>query len=162
MPVTDVTRDLDNRTLTITAHFDSPVERVWQLYADARQLERVWGPPTYPATFVQHELSPGALSLYYMTGPDGDRFGGWWRIASVDEPGGFTFDDGFADNDLKPRDDMPVSHNAYSFVPDAGGTAATFVSSYDTAEALQQVLEMGIEEGATLAINQIDALLAAG
>jgi len=28
MPVTDITKDLDTRTLTITAHFDAPVERV--------------------------------------------------------------------------------------------------------------------------------------
>jgi uncharacterized protein YndB with AHSA1/START domain len=64
MPVTDVTKDLDNRVLTITAEFAAPVQRIWDLYADARQLEQVWGPPTYPATFVDHELAPGATSTY--------------------------------------------------------------------------------------------------
>ena len=58
MPVTDITTDLDQRTIVITAEFAAPVERVWQIYADARQLERIWGPPTYPATFVDHELTP--------------------------------------------------------------------------------------------------------
>ena len=47
MPVTDVEQDLDNLTLTITADFAAPVERIWQIYADPRQLEKVWGPPTY-------------------------------------------------------------------------------------------------------------------
>ena len=46
-------------TMTITAEFDAPIERVWQLWADPRQLERWWGPPTYPATVVDHDLSPG-------------------------------------------------------------------------------------------------------
>ncbi len=46
MPVTDVQQDLDNLTLTITADFAAPVERIWQVYADPRQLEKVWGPPT--------------------------------------------------------------------------------------------------------------------
>ena len=41
-----------------------------------------------------------------------------------------------------------------------GSTRATFRSAYDSAEALAKVLEMGMEEGATLAINQIDAFLA--
>ena len=45
MPVTDVQHDLDALTLTITADFAAPVDRVWQVYADPRQLERVWGPP---------------------------------------------------------------------------------------------------------------------
>lgn len=161
MPVTSITRDLDTRTLTITAHFAAPVERVWELYADPRQLERVWGPPTYPATFVDHDLVPGGRSRYYMTSPEGERFGGWWQITSVDEPTSFTFDDGFADGDLNPADGMPVSHNVYSFAAADGGTLATYVSTYESAEALQQVLDMGVEEGATSAINQIDEFLAA-
>ena len=40
MPVTDVQQDFDKLTLTITADFAAPVERVWQVYADPRQLEK--------------------------------------------------------------------------------------------------------------------------
>jgi hypothetical protein len=55
---------------------------------------------------------------------------------------------------------MPVSHNVCTLTADGGRTLATFVSSYESADALQQVLEMGIEEAATLAVNQIDDFLA--
>jgi len=162
MPVTDVTPDIDTRTLTITAQFAAPVERIWQVYADARQLETVFGPPTHPATFVQHDLSPGRRSHYYMTSPGGEKYYGWWLIASVDEPRGFSFDDGFAlDDTFAPNEDLPVSKNTYSFEAIDGGTRATFTSAYDSAEGLQKVLEMGVVEGATLAINQIDDLVAA-
>ena len=161
MPVTDVTKDIDTRTITITAEFAAPVERVWALYADPRQLGKVWGPPGYPATFVEHELTVGSRSTYYMTAPDGQRFGGWWQITGVEQPHRFTFDDGFADADLEPVDSMPVSHSVFAFEAVDGGTRATYTSVYDTAEGLQQVLEMGVEEGATSAINQIDDLLAA-
>ncbi|MDN5795700.1 MAG: SRPBCC domain-containing protein [Intrasporangium sp.] len=160
MPVIDLTKDIDNLRLTITAQFAAPVERVWALYADPRQLEQVWGPPAYPATFVDHTLTVGARSTYYMTSPDGEKFAGWWLITAVDQPSRFAFDDGFADQDFNPNPDLPISHNIYSFDAQDGGTRATFLSSYDTAEGLAQVLEMGIEEGATLAINQIDAFLA--
>ena len=54
MPVTDITKDLEARSIVITAEFAAPVERVWQVYADPRQLERVWGPPSHPATVVDH------------------------------------------------------------------------------------------------------------
>ena len=161
MPVTDVTKDIDTRTITITAEFAAPVERVWALYADPRQLEKVWGPPGYPATFVEHELTVGSRSTYYMTAPDGQRFGGWWQITGVEQPHRFTFDDGFADADLTPAENMPVSKNDYVFTAVDGRTRAVFTSTYDSAEAMQQVLDMGVEEGATLAINQIDGFLAA-
>lgn len=42
----------------------------------------------------------------------------------------------------------------------AGRRRATYVSTYESAEALQQVLDMGVVEGATLAIDQIDDLVA--
>ncbi len=161
MPVTDVRKDLDQRTLTITAEFAAPVERVFGIYADPRQLERVWGPPSFPATFVDHDLSEGGRITYYMTGPEGQRFGGWWEVTAVDAPHGFDFRDGFADDDLQPVEGMPVSTNSYRFEPIDGGTRAVYTSTYATLEALQQVIDMGVEEGSRLAIDQIDVLLAA-
>ncbi|MCP2327056.1 uncharacterized protein YndB with AHSA1/START domain [Hamadaea flava] len=160
MPVTDVQPDIDNLTLTIIADFAAPVERIWQVYADPRQLEKVWGPPTYPATVVEHDLTPGGRVTYVMTGPEGDKHAGYWLVTAVDEPTGFAFDDGFADEDFKPLSDLPVSRNTYRFDAHDGGTRATYVSTYETAEGLQQVLDMGVVEGATLSINQIDSLVA--
>ncbi|WP_299447080.1 SRPBCC domain-containing protein [uncultured Phycicoccus sp.] len=161
MPVTDITKDVDARTLTITADFAAPVERVWALYEDPRQLEQVWGPPDYPATFVDHELRPGTRSTYYMTGPEGEKFAGFWDITGVEAPHRFTFEDGFAHEDLTPNTDLPVSSNDFTFERTDGGTRAVFTSTYASAEALQQVLDMGVEEGSRAAIDQIDAFLAA-
>jgi uncharacterized protein YndB with AHSA1/START domain len=162
MPVTDVHHDLDTRTLTITADFAATPDRVWEVYADPRQLERVWGPPTYPATFVDHELAPGGRMNYFMTSPEGERYYGYWTVTGVDGPQGFTFNDGFAlDETFAPNTELPESTNVYTFTATDGGTHATYVSTFPTAEGLQQVLAMGVVEGSTTAINQIDDLLAA-
>lgn len=160
MPVTDVQHDPDNLTLTITADFAAPPTRVWQVYADPRQLEKVWGPPSYPATVVDHDLRPGGRMTYFMTGPDGDKHAGYWEITAVDEPRSFSFDDGFADMEFNPNPDLPVATNVYTFTEHEGGTRATYVTTYTSAEALQTVLDMGVIEGATSAINQIDGLVA--
>ena len=148
MPVTDVQQDLDNLTLTITAEFAAPVERIWQVYADPRQLEKVWGPPTYPATVVDHDLTPGGRTTYFMTGPEGEKYAGYWQITAVDEPQSFSFVDGFADPDFNPNPALPVSRNVYTFAEHDGGTRATYVSTFESAEALQKVLDMGVVEGA--------------
>jgi uncharacterized protein YndB with AHSA1/START domain len=162
MPVTDVQHDLDALTLTITADFAAPVERVWEVYADPRQLERVWGPPTFPATFVDHDLAEGGRMNYYLTSPDGDRYYAYWDVTGVSAPDGFTFNDGFAlDETFAANTELPESSNVYSFAPVDGGTRATFVATYASAEALEKVLSMGVVEGASASINQIDDLLAA-
>jgi uncharacterized protein YndB with AHSA1/START domain len=163
MPVTDVRHDLDALTLTIDAEFAAPVDRVFGVYADPRQLERVWGPPGFPATFVDHEMAPGGRMNYYLTSPDGERYYGYWDVTSVAAPTRFTFNDGFAlDETFTPNPEMPESTSVYSFATgDTGGTRATFVATYASAEALQQVLAMGVVEGATASVNQVDDLLAA-
>ena len=159
MPVIDIAKDVDHRTLTITAEFGAPLERVWAMYADPRQLEKVWGPPGMPATFVDHDLSAGGRSTYYMTDAVGRKYGGWWQITKVDEPHGFSFDEGFADADLVPDVDLPVTHNVYSFTPTATGTRATYVVSFASAEDMQTVLDLGTATGLQAAINQIDEFL---
>jgi uncharacterized protein YndB with AHSA1/START domain len=162
MPVTAVTHDLDTRTITITAEFAAPIERIWNVYADPRQLEQVFGPPTHPATFVRHELAAGGAAHYFMTSPEGEKYYGWWKVTAVDEPHSFSFEDGFAaDESFAAVEDMPVSRCVYSFEAIDAGTRATFTSTYESAEALQQVLDMGVIEGASSAIDQIDALVAA-
>ena len=67
MTVTAVRKDPQALSLTLDAEFDASPERVWQLWADPRQLERWWGPPTYPATVTKHELRPGGRVEYHMT-----------------------------------------------------------------------------------------------
>ncbi len=160
MPVTHVSHDLETLTLTITAEFAAPVGRIWDLYADPRQLEQVWGPPSHPATFVDHRLEVGARSTYYMTGPRGEKYCGYWVVTRADAPNRFEFDDGFADAEFKPNPAMPVSKNVFRFEAVGSGTRATYTGTYATREALQQILAMGTVEGATSAINQIDAMLA--
>jgi len=161
MPVTNVTPDAEALTLTINAEFDAPVARIWQIYADPRQLEKIWGPPEYPATFVDHDLKPGGRMTYYMTGPEGDKVASVWTVTAVDEPRGFSFDDAFADDQFNVIESMPKAGNDFTFVEVDGRTHATYVSRYQTAEALQTVLDMGVIEGASAAINQIDAFIKA-
>lgn len=160
MPVTDISHDLDALTLTITAQFAAPVQRIWDIYADPRQLEKVWGPPEYPATVVDHDLSPGGRVTYYMTGPEGDHVYGYWNVLTVEEPSSFSYEDGFADESFAPNPEMPTSTCVSTFTEQDGTTLARYVTTFGTREGLQTVLDMGVEEGSRSAIDQIDGLVA--
>ncbi len=161
MTVTAVRKDTDALTLTITAEFDASPERVWQLWADARQLERWWGPPTYPATFTRHGLEPGSRVEYHMTGPEGDQPAGYWDVLEVDPPRSLTFRDGFANEDGSPNDDLPTT-TARVTIEDIGSgrTRMSIESVFPSAEAMEQILAMGAEQGLTEAVGQVDAILA--
>jgi uncharacterized protein YndB with AHSA1/START domain len=161
MTVTNVHKDPDALTMTITAELDASVERAWQLWADPRQLERWWGPPTYPATVVDHDLRAGGRVTYFMTGPDGEKFHGWWQLLAVEPPRRLELEDGFADDTGKPNNDMPVTTTVVTLTErDGGGTLMAIETRFPSAEAMAQLASMGMEEGMLEAIGQIPAILA--
>ncbi|MFN3708042.1 SRPBCC domain-containing protein [Microcella sp.] len=163
MTVRDHAIDRDALTLTFVAEFSAPVERVWQVWADPRQLERWWGPPEWPASFSRHELEPGGEMRYVMTGPDGETSAGWWRMTQVEAPHRLAFDDGFAGADGEPAPEMPVMVIEVNLGDTAdGGTRMTVTTTFPSLEALDELAGMGMVEGMSSAMAQIDALLAAG
>jgi uncharacterized protein YndB with AHSA1/START domain len=163
MSVTDVNKDLDALTLTITAEFDAGAERIWELWSDPRQLERWWGPPFFPATFVEHDLTPGARTAYFMTGPDGQKHHGWWRIVETEPPTRLRFVDGFADDEGNPKEGTPTDGPGAITVTITevdGVTTMSIESKFAGREGMEQMMEMGMEQGMVEAVGQIDTLLA--
>jgi uncharacterized protein YndB with AHSA1/START domain len=159
MTVTSVEKDTESLTMTITARFDAPTARVWQVWEDPRQLERWWGPPTYPATVVGHDLTPGGSVTYFMTGPEGDTQHGWWRVSAVEAPRYLEFVDGFADTDGNPDPDMPVMTIRVSLHEESDGTRMQITTIFPTAQAMEQLIAMGMDEGMAAAMGQLDGLL---
>ncbi len=44
MPLTSVAKDAAELTLTVVGDYPVPQQRLWDAFADPRQLERFWGP----------------------------------------------------------------------------------------------------------------------
>lgn len=158
MTVIAVDRDPHARTLTIVAKFNRPAERVWQVWADPRQLERWWGPPTYPATVLEHDLTPGGRVTYYMTGPDGEKLHAWWRITSVDPPRSLAFEEGNADDSM-PADKVPTTSIEVRLIETPENTTMTITCRF-ALTADKEVPGADTEKGMRLAVGQIDSLLA--
>jgi uncharacterized protein YndB with AHSA1/START domain len=161
MTVTAVRKDPDKLTMTLDAEFDATADRVWELWSDPRQLERWWGPPTYPATFDAHDLREGGRVEYHMTGPEGDQPRGYWEITEARPPHRLSFRDGFANADGRPNTDMPMN-DVHVTIAEVGErrTRMSIESVFPDAAAMEQLLAMGMEQGLTEAVGQIDAILA--
>lgn len=160
MPVTSVDKDLDALTMTIVADFPVPLQRLWDAYADPRQLEKFWGPVQWPATFTRHDFAEGGRSEYTMHGPDGESSSGFFRYLRVEPPHAFEVIDGFANDDGSENTEMPTMRMVYSFEETPTGSRMTGVTYFNSAEQLEQLLQMGMEEGTLSAMSQMDAVLA--
>jgi uncharacterized protein YndB with AHSA1/START domain len=159
MPVTDVTTDAEALTMTLTAEFAAPVERLWNAFTDPGQLERFWGPPGWPASFPRFDFTVGGRAVYAMTSPRGEKSFGSWEFIDIDQPRGFTVLDNFANEDGAPLDGMPAMRVVFTFEPTETGSRMVNVSHFASADALEQVVAFGAVEGSTLALNQLDRVL---
>src|SRR3979490_1727569 len=161
MTVTAVRKDPKALTRTVEAEFSAPPERVWQLWADPRKLERWWGPPAYPATFTKHDLTPGGRVESHTTGPAGDQPRGYWDVLEVEPPHRILFRAGFANADGTPNTDLPVNTIRVGIEEVAQGRPHRPIEIvFPSTEAMEQVLAMGTEVGLSQAVSQIDGILA--
>ncbi len=155
MPVTSVTKDPATLTFTIVADFPVSQQRLWDAYADPRQLERFWGPPSWPATFTRHDFVVGGRAEYFMTGPNGEKWSGSWRFTAVTPISYFAANDG-EDNADDPNGPASMT---FTFETTPTGSRMTGVTRFPSLEAMEQSAAP-MEEGMRAALPQLDALLA--
>lgn len=160
MPVTSVTSDPETLTMTLVGDYPVSVERLWEAFADPRQLERFWGPPGWPATFSRHDMAEGGRSIYTMTGPGGETSTGYWTFISIDPGHSIEVLDGFAGDDGEANDEMPSMIMRLAFTPTSEGARYTIVTTFPDLASMEQLAAMGMVDGATAAMAQMDDVLA--
>jgi uncharacterized protein YndB with AHSA1/START domain len=159
MPITSVTSDHTTLTLTVVGDYPVSVERLWEAYSDPRQLERFWGPETWPAKFTRHDFTVGGQAHYTMTEPDGAQSSGWWKFLAIEKPRLVEIEDGFAAADGTPDTTMPTMRMTFTFEPTATGARFTGVTRFASLESMEQLVKMGMIEGMRSAMGQLDLVL---
>ena len=104
---------------------------------------------------MDHDLTDGGRVTYNMTGPDGEKLHGWWRIISVDAPRSLEFEDGCG----PPNDDLPTTSVEVRLIETPEKTTMTITCRF-ALTADQEVPGADTEKGMKLAVGQIDAILA--
>jgi uncharacterized protein YndB with AHSA1/START domain len=155
MPLTSITQDPATLTLTVVGDYPVAQKRLWDAFADPRQLERFWGPPTAPATFTRHDFRVGGRAEYVLALPDGGTWSGSWRFTAVNPIHSFAAVDG----EGNAEDESMPSGMTFTFETTPTGSRFTCVTRFSSIEAMEQTLP-GMEEGMRAAMAQLDTVLA--
>jgi uncharacterized protein YndB with AHSA1/START domain len=168
MENTNVTKDLENKTLTIERTFNAPVEKLWRAYADQDTFANWWGPEGWETTVKEFDFRPGGRNHYCMKCTDknqGEWFGqeswGLMEYQSIDEPHSFTYKDYFSDADGNKQTGMPELLNTVKLVDVDGKTKLISICQADTAEEIEKLLAMGMIEGFTSSADKLERLVTA-
>lgn len=167
MDKTTVTKDLENRTVTIERVFDAPKEKLWRFYAEKDLYEKWWGPEGWETTTKEFDFRPGGKVHYGMKCVDeaqGEMFGveswGFVKIESVDAPNSFAGVDHFSNPEGTIDEKLPTMRMEVELVDEDGKTRLVSRCITETADQLEELIRMGMAEGFDSQMNKLDTLLA--
>lgn len=152
-------KDFTNKSMTIEKVFNAPLAKVWEYYSDGEKMAKWWGPETWPATSISFDFRDGGHWHYCMTGPDGTKAYGYINYLKIEPMKGFHAKDYFSNEEGTVDESLPETDWVTTFEEIDGKTKLTIVNTYESAEAMQKLVEMGFEEGFTSALTNLDKLL---
>ena len=157
---TEVIKDLQNKKMTVTRHFDATVEHVWRAWTESDLLDQWWAPKPYHVETKTMNFKPGGYWLYAMVGPEPSKTWCKFDYGTIHPNKSFEGADMFCDEDGKKNPEFASMKWKVAFHPVTTGTKVIVEISFDKEEDMQKILEMGLEQGFTMALNNLEEVLA--
>jgi hypothetical protein len=95
-----------------------------------------------------------------MVGPKGEKHWAWMGYEKIEPEKMFEGNDLFCDEEGKPNNELPSADWKNEFVEEDGATVVTITAVYASEKELETVMKMGMEEGLSRGLNQLEELLA--
>lgn len=153
--------ETDKNVLLVTRVFDAHLELVWRAWTEAELLDQWWAPKPWKSETKSMDFSEGGYRLYAMVGPEGEEHWGRTNYKSINEHEGFSGEDVFCDAEGVVNTAFPVAKFKNNFTALDGKTEVRIITEYASEESLQQILDMGMKEGLTMAFEGLDECIAA-
>ncbi|NJM84093.1 MAG: SRPBCC domain-containing protein [Tabrizicola sp.] len=151
--------DMQTNRITIRREFDAPKDLVWDCYTKAELLDQWFEPEPFVAKTKSMEFREGGHWHFAMVDPDGNEHWVRFDYEKISPKDSYRAQDAFSDAEGGINRDLPVSTWEVEFEDKAPRTLVQIASTYDSPEALQQVVDMGMKEGLEATLSALDRLL---
>lgn len=156
---TQIKTDYENFTFQAKREFDAPVSLVWRAYTEKELLDQWWAPKPWKTETKSMDFRPEGKWEYDMVGPNGERHGGIQIFKEIVFEKYFSGIDAFADEQGNVNESMPVATWKNTFIPTENGTMVIVEAIYPNKEALEAVIKMGMDQGVSMAQDNLSELL---
>jgi uncharacterized protein YndB with AHSA1/START domain len=156
---TNVVKDFKEKSILVSREFEAPVEMVWRCYTEPDLLDQWWGPAPWRAETKTMNFQVGGFWLYAMVSPEGQKHWGVMHYTGINLHQNISIEDGFCDEEGNMTESLPVSRGAMVFTTTTLGTLVEFKMTYSDEEQLRTIIEMGFEQGITICLEQLAAIL---
>jgi uncharacterized protein YndB with AHSA1/START domain len=156
----DFIADKEKNTLTIKREFAAGRQLVWDCHTKAELLNQ-WFAPKPLTTKTKHmDFREGGYWLYAMIDPQGPEYWGRTDYKKITPIEGYETLDAFSDETGAVNPNLPRAEWVVTFTPVGDDkTLVQTVVTYKSLEALETVINMGMQEGLTSTLERLDELL---
>lgn len=151
--------DKDANTLTIRREFAASKQLLWDCHTKSHLLDRWFAPKPFTTKTRSMDFREGGHWLYAMVDPGGQEYWGRMDYQTINPTDGYTLLDGFCDEAGVLNPDLPRASWNVAFTVVSERTLVTTVVTYASREALQQIIDMGMQDGMTSTLERLDELL---
>ncbi|MCW3125457.1 MAG: hypothetical protein JWO03_1115 [Bacteroidetes bacterium] len=156
---TQLSKDAANKKIIVVREFAAPVAKVWAAWTQYSLLDQWWAPKPYKIVTKSQDFSVGGTWLYSMVGPDNVPMYALFNYQAIDPGKSYDVTDAFCDEQGNINTDFPSTHWHVVFEPSAAGTKVTVTMSFASEADMNKLIEMGFQEGFTMAHGNLDELL---
>ena len=156
----DFVVDKEKNTINIKREFAADVPTVWDCYTKSEILDQWWMPHPWKSRTKSMSFTEGGQWHYAAVGPNGEEHWSLTTYVKIEPPKMFIANDAFADVDGNINPSMPQSEWTMNFSEMGNNTLVHGIMQFADLAQLEQLIAMGFKEGLTMAMENLDALLA--
>lgn len=151
-----VDKDLANKKLTISKHFNAKPEAVFQAWTKREILDQWWAPKPWRSETNKLDFKEGGSWQYAMIGPNNERQYGKFQYTKINVPKSFEGTDSFTDEKGFVNSELPQANWRNEFRSSGAGTDVKVTLTPKTEGALEKLLDMGFEEGFKMGLGNLE------
>ncbi len=149
----------ENNTITIQREFAANKQLVWDCHTKSELLNQWFAPKPFTTKTKHMDFREGGYWHYAMIDPEGTEYwarADYRRINPID---GYNLLDAFCDESGEVNPELPRAEWDVVFRAAGENTVVETLVTYASLQALETVIEMGMQEGLASTLERLDELL---
>ncbi len=152
-------QDADSASVYVMKIYNADASKVWDYFTKSELLDLWWAPKPWKCETKSQEFKKGGTWLYSMVGPEGERHYAQVKYGEITEHRSFDGTDSFCDENGTANPDFPEAKWLFGFTGVEEGTKVTVNIHFASEKAMNQILEMGFEQGFKAGLDQLEEIL---
>lgn len=152
-------KDQDTGSVYVMKVYKADVSTLWKYFTKAELIDQWWAPKPWKCETQYLDFRENGIWNYAMIGPKGEKEFALAAYDEITQHRSISWTDAFSDEKGKPRTDLPQTSWLIGFTGVDEGTKMTFNLHFKSKEEMNQIIEMGFEEGFKTGLDQLEDLL---